>query len=761
MVRLGYRVAVVLACAVAIATSASAAVAGVGSIPRPPGAIDNRGYELVSQAEKDANQIRYASPPTDDGNRVLYDLFGGAPGSPGGQALFQANRTASGWVSKNILPPREQMLDNNYVTNVTSPDLTRLAASVFTSIGQRGEDPTEDLVRLDTGQVGDAVQQTELYHFPEYVGNIVNGISTVAASDDVRHVYASLATSTDPLLPPPVQIYDFGAGGTPAIVSLMPITNQPPACGSPNAGNNFASQFTQTSMHWTSADGSRVFFLSQGDDCTTPFNLFMRDRAANGGAGVTTLISSPAVGSDTENGIDQFLGATADGSQVFYRTATSLEPADDSDGNSNDMDIYRWTVATGNVCLTCTVPNANVSLPPAANIVNAIVSEDGSHVYFGSAEQFAGAPGPASDSAPNLYVWRRSDNSIHYVATTDGVTGLPSFGGELTPDGNTYVFRSANPTLNTIPGVGGSNVAAPGGSCGGSTCFEYYRYDDRTWSPTRPSVMCLSCPVGGAMHDATPALTSIIQLPHPRARAVSDDGSIIVVSGPDPLVPEDVNAQTDLYEWHNGAVKLITDGVTQRTVFTPPTVVSLTPDGHDVFFIDLASLTADARDGSFKIYDARVDGGFPPLVPMATCDGEPCRGLPSAAPALRHPNVEAGPGNVSPPPLGAFSVGRVSAGARGRFARSGRLTLSVRVNQPGRVSAVARATISRRVVVVASGARLAGRAGRVRVTLRLSGVARRVLARRGRLRVVVGVGFSRALGGKRLVLVLSSSGRGR
>ena len=58
-------------------------------------------------------------------------------------------------------------------------------------------------------------------------------------------------------------------------------------------------------------------------------------------------------------------------------------------------------------------------------------------------------------------------------------------------------------------------------------------------------------------------------LPHPAASPpdpgehfrVSGDGSTVAFSTDQALVPGDVNGGSDLYEWHNGSLGLLTDGV--------------------------------------------------------------------------------------------------------------------------------------------------------------------------------------------------------
>jgi len=720
------RRALLAACGCAAALLAAVPVAMADDIPRPPGAIDNRGYELVSLPDKDRNPMSLVSAPTDDGGRIVYSISGSTPdSSTGGLPVYTASRTSAGWVSKYDLPPTPDLLGTAYFVSAATPDLTRLVATAFIGIGNNIGSPDLSVVTLD-GAGG----QTLLHTFPTAFAS--SGVNAMA-SDDLGHIYVLVAADSDPLLPGVVSgadlVYDLG-GGTPQLVSRMPGTDQAPLCGTPSGEDGFAYELYQQSEHWASTDGRRVFFATRGDNCSDPIQLYMRDVVA----GTTTQISTSPLGPD--NGIQRFLQATPDGSQVFYETTTSYDPADSADGDDNDMDVYRWSAATGqNVCVTCGVPNADV-------LDSAIVSEDGSHVYFTSANRLADAPSAADESNPNTYVWRLGRPSIRFIARTDGLTNLAKTGTYVTPNGNALLFTSAYPGLDAL--TDGSN--------GGFS--EIYRYDD-----SDGTVTCVSCPRGGVSTSNVPfGLVRANQSVMADARPMSDDGSIVVFGTNDALVPQDVNGGRDLYEWHNGIVQLITGGRTVYPNTVGPVLVSLTPDGHDVFFTDLARLTSDAQDDAQKLYDARVDGGFPPApTPPSPCHGD-CRGPIMSAPSLPAPgSAVTGPGgNASPGSPGRFTIARISARQRAAFAKRGTIVLSVRVSERGSLEAFATATFGGQARTVGGASATARRAGTVTLRLRLSRAARRELARKGRLRVAIDVAFGSAPDGRRLVLALAA-----
>ena len=728
--------------AVGFALAMGAVVPAVGTadqVPRPPGAVDGRGWELVSQADKNGFPV-IDGLLSADGNRVLYNLYGGAPGTlTGARPKLLATRSASGWVSTSPMPPRTEMPADSYAVEATTPDFSLWIASAQDSIGQEELSPDVSLLRVtDTGA------QTLLHTFPVYFG--ASG-AEVLASRDLSHVYTDAPERLDPSHRiGTTNVYDVGSD-TPQLVSRMPGTNLAPSCGVPRNSYAFADY---APLHWVSDDGSQVFFMTRGSDapaCTAQYQLYLRDVDL----GTTRLISGPPVSGDADAGVDRFLGAAPDGSWAYFRTATSLVPADDADGGSTDQDVYRWSVTGGLTCATCVVPNAQVE--PGDS--QAAVSADGSHVYFSSAARFGDAPAAATDVNPNLYVLR--NGVVHFVARIGlplargqmppPVTSLPLKGGALTPDGDVLIFRNARPELNTASANNGGTQ-------------QYYRYDDLD-----QTVTCISCPPGGApaTSDVPDFMAISTMAVPPDRRVMTDDGQRVFFMTDQALVPEDVNGTRDVYEWSAGTLHLITDGVTPALSFTTlPELLTVSPDGRDVLFLDPTRLTPEAQDGAHKLYDAREGGGFPPPPPPpAPCVADACHGAPMPAPALVGPSSSS---TVSGGYQGAgsatrFAVEPLSRAQRRALARVGRAIVTVRLRAAGRVSLRAQARIGGRIRTVAHASRSLPRAGAVRLRLALSRAARSQLRHGHRLIVVVVIGCSNSTAYKRLVLSLKEIAR--
>src|SRR5207245_2153745 len=138
----------------------------------------------------------------------------------------------------------------------------------------------------------------------------------------------------------------------------------------PNGGNGpFPADYAGSS-----ADGSHVFFHTNeqltSDDTDSSQDVYDRS------AGTTTLVSIGATG---RNGAvnEAFEGASADGSKVFFVTSESLESGDTDD----QQDIYQRSGGTTTLLSTgSSGGNGNGRV----NYVGA--SADGSHVFFETQE---------------------------------------------------------------------------------------------------------------------------------------------------------------------------------------------------------------------------------------------------------------------------------------------------------------------------------------------------------------------------------------
>ena len=299
------------------------------------------------------------------------------------------------------------------------------------------------------------------------------------------------------------------------------------------------------------------------------------------------------------------------------------------------------------------MPDANVSRDANSKV---LVSDDFSHVYFESTKQLVAGAGVAGDR--NLYVL--SGGKVEFVADPNDQFGVLVRGNaQLSTDGKVLVFAGAGGETGhyqlTADRLDDGNCIHPLTGKSGEECRELFLY-----SEADSSLECLSCSHGGI---TTYSLNS--ESPF----QASADGHTVAFSAAEKLTPADINGSSDLYEWRDGALRLLTDG---ETTFPSGVGSSLAPvavdrDGSDIFFkVADPGLTGFEQDGLANLYDARVGGGFERPSPPIHCSGESCQGPLQAPPASSPPASSSFTGHDNAREGGAPRC------AKGKVRRSGR-----------------------------------------------------------------------------------------
>jgi hypothetical protein len=602
-----------------------------GRFPGPPGS--DRAYEQVSIPDSGGNPVNVTWAISPDGDRVIYSLAGGSPASTNGTAASKlyAQRTAGGWHSSSLSPPRGTA-DTYEWLYAPSSDFSRFVGfAVGEALVNRGS-----LWRIAPG-----TDPAELFPAPS------KSTDFFAISDDASRVVTAAKGSFDPAHPTPTgyQIFDVSSG-TPHLLSLMP-DGSTPSCGvkDPEA-NDFdgLTAYAGTQQHWLSADGSVAFFPSKGDACNGPTQLYMRDIEA----GETRLVSGPTVSGPTCS--SGFLRSTPDA--VFFWTPTRLV-ADDTEpplgacgaAVPSDGDVYRYDLGSGELrCVTCVALGRDADVPvvtnaPGASLTSVAVAANGSRVYFRSFNQLL--PGA---SIPGIYRVEVGSGDLAYVAPAASVDwggAMVGANSAVSADGSTLVFRGSGSGLNAL-----------GGSDNGGT-RQYYRYDDRD-----RSLVCVSCPTDGSAPRAgvsgrtSTSIDTITNGVTYGGDPLSADGSLFAFTTPTALDPADQNTArpgadpatgTDVYEWRDGRLLLVSDGLTKWPVagqnLDVPGLAGVSPSGRDIFFSAAAQYTHDALDGYDRLYDARIGGGFEPPISPQPCPLEVCQGIPKGAPEEQSPST--------------------------------------------------------------------------------------------------------------------------
>ncbi|HMH58546.1 MAG TPA: hypothetical protein VK537_05145, partial [Galbitalea sp.] len=309
-----------------------------------------------------------------------------------------------------------------------------------------------------------------------------------------------------------------------------------------------------------------------------------------------------------------YWGAAADGSRVYFTSTQQLVNGDTDQSN----DLYECDippgdpapVGTANPCASLSEVSHSVTGANVENVVN--VSEDGSRVYFVATGVLAANLGSNDATAVagdhNLYVSEK--DAAHPAGQTTFVAKLESNGVgsvagsvQSTADGRYLVFATANKLLASDT----------------DEATDVYRYDALTGALLR-----LSTDTSGTGGNAT-GFGASLPLPTPNHvhNAMTDDGSTVVFTTTEALSPADTDGVTDVYEWHDGQVSLISNG--------GGVAEGITSSGHDIFFVTNEPLTAGDSGTEGDFYDARVDGGFP-VSGSTICSGEACQGAPALAP---------------------------------------------------------------------------------------------------------------------------------
>jgi hypothetical protein len=278
-------------------------------------------------------------------------------------------------------------------------------------------------------------------------------------------------------------------------------------------------------------------------------------------------------------------------------------------------------------------------------------SEDLRRIYFVADNQIV--PGEPEAGGPKLYLWDDTGGSaeVTYVGTLDAGDqrdwqGAVAFGvnrdARTSKDGRYLAFFSTA-RLTSFANEGRK---------------ELYRYDAATHSTE-----CVSCspdasPSNGAVsfgRQLNDGNLSTFVWNHVPTN-LSDRGQVFFQTTRG-LVPQDANGKTDVYEYEDGRLSLISSGEGPGDSY----FLDASPSGSDVFFTTSDQLVGWDKDENLDAYDARVDGGFPePPLSSPPCEGDACQPAPNPPndPTPASSSFE-GAGNVSEPRAGRCSKGKV------------------------------------------------------------------------------------------------------
>jgi hypothetical protein len=677
-----------------------------GAAPSAAKLPDNRGYELVSPADKGASDI------VGDASRV-HIAAGEAPGSPmaavfGSLAGFgdvqgmgvateylserDGRPGTQGWSTHAITPPQGAMSVNAAAHDVetvllgVSADLSRAVLQAWTPLTS---DPyvtqVENLYRRSDlraagGGLYELLTQCTICVSTDTPLPAMSAFNQVPAladgSADLGTVlFESRENLTSDASGENVKMYEASPGGLRLLTG--PSSANCPG-GTPCSSSEVASDSTPKTRHSISSDGSRVVFGSSGatgqealyqfddhgtadpaDDTITQINASERTDCASQNPCTGTLTPDP-------NGPTpaQFEQASTDGSRVFF---TSKEQLTD-DAPTETTNLYMWSRAPDPQGHHLTLVNVDRNASDPAGDVLGVVggADDGQRVYFVEHGQLVDDPGLPTGQSIFVYLWDDTNPgapSISYVGKVadprDQSALVHPLGAErklaqVTPDGRNLVFNMSDGSGFTSDSNGSCSPRNANLSANGK-CSEVYLYN-----ADAHSVTCVSCTPGGVptsnavLVETGPVFS--VGAGHARptpipSRSISDDGRYVFFTSGDPLVPGDVNGKADAYEYdtQTNALHLLSSGQDPSdSVF-----MGSSASGDDAFLLTREALVGWDVDENYDLYDARVNGGFPDPPPLATqCSGEACQGsvAGSPPPMLMGTATFFGSGNVASAP---------------------------------------------------------------------------------------------------------------
>jgi hypothetical protein len=665
-----------------------------------------RAYEMVSPPYKSGYGVGEIFAVAPDGESVAFasqGAFAGAPSDVAGN-VYLARRGASGWSTTPLsepasLVPRATLID--FSSTLTS---TLFTGVVGASVGFGEYAGTEEELLLHSTATPDIAANWEV------AGGIVlkrtdgKPLKTLVpgASADLCHIL--IGSTGGPLLPEAEgtsnQIYDLsrGCGGAPSL-RLLGLNNEGkpinPHCEALGA-LHFEKSGKASAFNAISADGSEIFFTVKVDPTSFTCNDVARDQVFVRLGGARTLeVSKPLEETCSEVPCPNaqkrasafFEGASEDGSRVFFTTTAPLVGEDKDTGN----DLYMATIgcpsSEGEGCETAKKEVRSlvqVSHDPtageAAEVQGVVrVARDGSHVYFvarGVLSEGANVQGNApAKGANNLYVYERDarypEGHVAFIAdllSSDAGLWLSSQPeAQSTSDGSFLVFSTYAQLVKSDT----------------DTAKDVYRYDAPSGALNRVSLGEAGYDANGNNNafDATIARGTssalAFEVHEMGTRAISEDGSRIVFTTAERLSEAATNHLVNAYEWHErpgggeGEVSLVSSGSDEEPVRS----VVISPSGRDVFFTTVQGLVPQDTDGQTDVYDARLNGGFPPVpAEPEPCSGDACQGaLTSPAPLLVPGSVVQAAGGNFAAPAPATTV-KPKAKATPRCSRSKKLS---------------------------------------------------------------------------------------
>jgi hypothetical protein len=604
-----------------------------------------RGYEMVSPADKNGYDVLPQAVSSNHGPRVAFRSYGSflQGASAALQSTYLAAPANGVWSARPVSPALDPYsfigqapflewspdLSEAIVLGPPNPPLTAGATAGVPNLYLRDNGPGSLSLVSPGLQPIPTVFETK--YEPAYGG---------ASSDFSRVVFGiGIPLTADTPDSSNSNIYEYAGGGL-HLVDVLPGGAPDPLGGALGSGEFLGPSVIGSALHAVSEDGSTIFFTGHSSRA-----LFAR---VNGTTTVPISASqtTPPPNPNPPQPATYWTAAT-DGSAVFFTSKLALTNDSNTGPTSAGNDLYRFDLNTRQLDDL----SGDRADPNGAEVLGVIgASADGEFVYFvakGRLDEGKGVAGGA-----NLYVWHAG--ALRYIATLSGqADGLNwTRNRELASQIPSRVAADGKELLVTTkaPQPGFDNVDP----VTGAAHSEVYRYDFDLGAAGDPSAWtCVSCKPSGeaASGDASVIPPHIpFGAPHDSylSRAIGPNHRLVFFNSTDSLVQQDVNHTTDVYEWRDGEVRLISTGTSP----SPSYFADADESGENVYIATRQQLAPGDVDDLVDIYDARIGGGSPPSAPLPpACAGRGCRDAtpPPIADAQPPSSTFNGPGNPKPP----------------------------------------------------------------------------------------------------------------
>jgi hypothetical protein len=642
-----------------------------------------------------ASQIEAVAP---DGEGVVFYSPGAFAGAPSGFAgldslAYFARRNPTGWSTLPLMPPdvlTPYVVDRDVSSTLEATVALGKPGASFEQTIQQGSE--EEFLSHPT-DLADTNTNWE----------IVGGVLETRAKDTITLYYEGASSNLCHLLFESAGIHKTGSGalvdlaegasnqkyeldvgcdGKATSLQVVALDNHTkiisPLCVV-DIGLESYDIDNRSAYNAISSDGSEIFFTTCIKNVLATHQLFVRI-----GGERTLEVSKPLLPECTEvpcsGALERpnadFVGASEDGSRVFFTTSAPL--AGDGDTSNN---LYMAEIGCPAVEPECELANrivtrlANIShdpngSEPAREEGVLRIAPDGSRAYFVSSGNLLNSTETQAleaekravphAGAKNLYVYNEGSNGVpgHVVFVGDLCSGPESSG--LSADPRCPSMRGVDTGLWTTDSAEAQTAGKDGrylvfasyaqlARDDTDTAKDIYRYDAVTGALVRVSGGEGGYDANGNNNgfDATIRAShrgGHVLLQHEmNNRTISENGSRIIFTTAERLSPSASNHLINLYEWHQptttdaNSVSLVSTGSSD----TPVEDAVIAPGGSDIFFVTTQGLVAEDGDGAPDVYDARLGGGFPTSPAIEEpCEGDACQG------ALTDPLPVLVPGSV-------------------------------------------------------------------------------------------------------------------